>query len=66
MTVAVTDDPALTALADIGVLLPAGLPAWVAAIVAAVPGQVAALRLGELAGVELDRPHGLHKVTLTR
>jgi fructoselysine-6-P-deglycase FrlB-like protein len=56
----------LVALADIGVLLPAGPPSWVAAIVAVIPGQVAALRLGELAGVELDRPHGLRKVTLTR
>ncbi len=66
VTVAVTDDPAIAALADIGVSLPAGLPAWVAAIVAVIPGQVAALRLGQLAGVPLDRPHGLRKVTLTR
>lgn len=66
VSVAVADDPTVVALADIGVLLPAGLPSWVAAIVAVTPGQVAALRLGELAGVELDRPHGLRKVTLTR
>jgi hypothetical protein len=31
-----------------------------------IPGQVAALRLAELRGLDLDRPEGLQKVTLTR
>lgn len=38
---------------------------WLAPFIAVIPGQVAALRLGELRGVDLDRPHGLSKVTLT-
>ena len=66
LTVAVSADPGRVAHADIGIALPADLPAWQAPFLAVIPGQAAALRLGELAGVELDRPHGLHKVTLTR
>jgi glucosamine--fructose-6-phosphate aminotransferase (isomerizing) len=50
---------------DIGVKIEPDLPDWVAPILAVIPGQAAALRLGELHGVDLDRPHGLHKVTLT-
>ena len=46
--------------------LPPGLPDWVGALAAVVPAQAAALRLAELRGVEVDRPNGLTKVTLTR
>jgi glucosamine--fructose-6-phosphate aminotransferase (isomerizing) len=66
ISVAVTDDPAVLSGADIRVPLPSGLPGWAAPLVAVIPGQVAALRLGELAGTELDRPSGLRKVTMTR
>jgi glucosamine--fructose-6-phosphate aminotransferase (isomerizing) len=52
--------------ADIAVPLVSDLPPWVAPLVAVVPGQTAALRLGELRGVDLDHPHGLRKVTITR
>ena len=62
---AISADPAVLALASIGVELPAGLPPWVGAIAAVVPAQAAALRLAELRGVEVDEPNGLHKVTLT-
>ena len=62
---AISADPAVLALASIGVALPAGLPPWVGAIAAVVPAQAAALRLAELRGVEVDEPNGLHKVTLT-
>jgi glucosamine 6-phosphate synthetase-like amidotransferase/phosphosugar isomerase protein len=34
--------------------------------VAVVPGQLAALRLAQLRGIDLDSPLGLRKVTLTR
>ena len=34
--------------------------------VAVVPGQLAALRLAQLRGIDLDAPLGLSKVTLTR
>ena len=66
ITTAVSADPRALALADIAVPIPAGLPAWAAAIVAVVPGQAAALRLAELGGVDVDAPHGLNKVTMTR
>jgi glucosamine--fructose-6-phosphate aminotransferase (isomerizing) len=65
-TVVVSADPMLCADADIPILLPSILPSWVAAILAVVPGQVAALRLAEIRGVSIDHPHGLSKVTLTR
>jgi len=46
--------------------LPAELPHWVASILAILPGQVAAMHLAQRRGVDLDRPHGLSKVTMTR
>jgi glucosamine--fructose-6-phosphate aminotransferase (isomerizing) len=45
--------------------LPAGLPAWLFDFVAVVYGQVAALHLGEAAGLDVDHPHGLRKITRT-
>ncbi len=66
VTVAVSDRRELVAAADIGIELAAGLPQWLAPIVAVIPGQAAALRLAELRGVDVDHPHGLQKVTLTR
>ncbi len=63
---AVADVPELVDAADIGVPVPAGLPDWIAPMLAVIPGQAAALRLGELSGVDVDHPPGLHKVTLTR
>ena len=65
LSVAVSDDQELLAAADVGLKLEPGLPEWVAPLLAVVPGQAAALRLGELRGVDLDRPGRLTKVTLT-
>jgi glucosamine--fructose-6-phosphate aminotransferase (isomerizing) len=65
VTVAVAADPKVLELASVVVSLPNGLPEWAAAILAVIPAQAAALRLAELRGVEVDRPHGLSKVTLT-
>jgi glucosamine--fructose-6-phosphate aminotransferase (isomerizing) len=66
LTIVVSDDQRLVDDADIGVGIAADLQPWAAPMIAAIPGQAAALRLGELRGVDLDRPHGLSKVTLTR
>ena len=66
LTIAVSDDQRLVDDADIGIRIAADLDSWAAPMIAAIPGQAAALRLGELRGVDLDRPHGLSKVTLTR
>jgi glutamine---fructose-6-phosphate transaminase (isomerizing) len=65
VSVAVSDQGDLVTAADIGISVPTDLPEWVAPMVTVIPGQAAALRLGELHGVNLDHPHGLHKVTLT-
>jgi glucosamine--fructose-6-phosphate aminotransferase (isomerizing) len=63
--VVVSPDAELRAAADHAVALPGEAPAWVRAILAVVPGQVAALRLAERRGLDIDHPHGLAKVTIT-
>jgi glucosamine--fructose-6-phosphate aminotransferase (isomerizing) len=42
------------------------LPDWLASVLAVLPAQAAALRLAEKRGIDVDAPHGLSKVTLTR
>jgi glucosamine--fructose-6-phosphate aminotransferase (isomerizing) len=64
--IVVSPDTELRAAADFAVAVPDEAPAWVRGILAVVPGQVAALRLAERRGVDVDRPHGLTKVTVTR
>jgi len=44
----------------------AGVPEWLSPLVAVIPGQLAALRIAAMRGVDLDHPGGLSKVTLTR
>lgn len=66
VTVAVSDRDGLVEAADVGVRIPPGIPEWAAPMLAVIPAQAAALRLGELRGVDVDHPFGLHKVTLTR
>jgi len=43
-----------------------GVPEWLSPLTAVIPGQLTALRLAELHGIDVDRPHGLRKITLTR
>jgi len=42
-----------------------GIPEWLSPLATVIPGQVAAFRLAQLTGSDLDNPHGLSKVTLT-
>jgi glucosamine--fructose-6-phosphate aminotransferase (isomerizing) len=63
---AVSDDPGLLTRADTPLPLVAGVPEWLSPLVAVVPGQVTAMRLARLRGLDVDQPAGLHKVTLTR
>jgi len=63
---AISDDPALLRQVDTPLPLVSGVPEWLSPLVAAIPGQVAALRLAALRGLDVDRPAGLTKVTLTR
>jgi glutamine---fructose-6-phosphate transaminase (isomerizing) len=65
-TVVISDDAALRARGEIGLPLLPGVPEWLSPLVAVVPGQLAAMRLAQLRGVDLDAPLGLSKVTLTR
>jgi glutamine---fructose-6-phosphate transaminase (isomerizing) len=65
-TIVVSDDEALLTRGEIGLPLLPGVPEWLSPLVAVVPGQLAALRLAQLRGVDLDSPLGLSKVTLTR
>jgi glucosamine--fructose-6-phosphate aminotransferase (isomerizing) len=64
--IAVSDDAAILSGADIAVAVPRGLPDWLTPILAVIPAQAAALRLAELRGLDVDRPPGLSKVTLTQ
>jgi glucosamine--fructose-6-phosphate aminotransferase (isomerizing) len=62
----VADEQRLLDRAETPLRLVAGVPEWLSPFVALVPGQVAAFRLAELRGSDLDNPHGLSKITLTR
>ena len=42
-----------------------GVPEWLSPLTAVVPGQVTGMRLARLRGLDVDRPEGLSKVTLT-
>jgi glucosamine--fructose-6-phosphate aminotransferase (isomerizing) len=63
---AVTDDPAALAGASARLPLPGGVPEWLSPLVAVAPGQVLAMELARLRGLDLDHPSGLSKVTSTR
>ena len=65
-TVVISDDAELRARGEIGLPLLPGVPEWLSPLVAVVPGQLAAMRLAQLRGIDLDEPLGLSKVTLTR
>jgi len=51
---------------DAALRLVPGVPEWLSPLVTVIPGQLVALRLAELRGGDVDQPHGLQKVTLTR
>jgi glucosamine--fructose-6-phosphate aminotransferase (isomerizing) len=63
---AVTDDPIALAGASMRLPLPGGVPEWLSPLVAVAPGQVLAMELARLRGLDLDHPSGLSKVTSTR
>ena len=63
---AVSDVHAVLRRAQTRLVLAPGVPEWLSPLTAVVPGQTAAMRLASLRGLDLDRPVGLRKVTLTR
>ncbi|HEX3807255.1 MAG TPA: SIS domain-containing protein [Gaiellaceae bacterium] len=64
--VAITEDEAIAAAATVVLPLVPGVPEWLSPLVSVVPGQVMAMQLARLRGIDLDSPLGLSKVTLTR
>ncbi|MCL4248416.1 MAG: SIS domain-containing protein [Anaerolineae bacterium] len=62
--IVITDQPDIQA--EQTVMLPSGMPEWLAPICAVVPGQIYAMRLAEAKGLPIDQPEGLTKVTVTR
>jgi glutamine---fructose-6-phosphate transaminase (isomerizing) len=64
--VAISDREDVLASAETRLQLVPGVPEWLSPLVAVIPGQLAAFRLAELRGSDLDNPHGLSKITLTR
>jgi glucosamine--fructose-6-phosphate aminotransferase (isomerizing) len=64
--VVVSDDETALRRADVSLPHWTRVPEWLSPLVAVVPGQLAALRLAQLRGSDLDAPLGLSKVTLTR
>jgi glutamine---fructose-6-phosphate transaminase (isomerizing) len=64
--IAVSDVAAVLRRAQTRLPLVPRVPEWLSPIVAVVPGQLTALRLAQLRGLDIDSPAGLNKVTLTR
>jgi glucosamine--fructose-6-phosphate aminotransferase (isomerizing) len=64
--VAISDVHAVLRRAQTKLRLAPGVPEWLSPLTSVVPGQVTALRLTRLRGLDLDHPVGLRKVTLTR
>jgi len=65
----------LLAVSDVGAVLRRAqtrlplvprVPEWLSPLTAVIPGQLTALRLARLRGLDIDSPAGLRKVTLTR
>ena len=61
-----SDLPEVRALAPASIALPAGVPEWLAPIVAIVPCQLFAYHLAIATGHDPEAPRNLNKVTLTR
>jgi len=64
--IVISDDGRALQRADAALPLWTLVPEWLSPLVSVVPGQLLALRLAQLRGVDLDSPLGLSKVTLTR
>ena len=64
--IAVSDVNAVLRRAQTRLALVPRVPEWLSPLTAVIPGQLTALRLAQQRGLDIDRPAGLHKVTLTR
>ena len=62
----ISDREEALALAHSPIRLPAGMPEWLAPLVAIVAAQLFCYHLTRAKGYDTESPRGLHKVTLTR
>jgi len=63
--IAVSDAESVLASAHTRLPLVPGVPEWLSPLTGVIPGQVTAMRLAELRGLDVDKPEGLQKITLT-
>lgn len=61
----ISDDANLGAEAQFYMPLVAGIPEWLTPMVTVLPGQLFSMNLAATMGFDVDRPHGLSKVTET-
>jgi glucosamine--fructose-6-phosphate aminotransferase (isomerizing) len=64
--IAVSDVDAVLRRAHTKLPLVPRVPEWLSPLTAVIPGQLTAMRLAQLRGLDIDSPAGLRKVTLTR
>ena len=64
--IAISNEDAVLAAGHQQIRLPHAMPEWLTPVVAVVPGQMFAMNLAKAKGHEIDKPHGLTKVTITR
>ena len=64
--IALSDADSLLRDAHTRLRLVPGVPEWLSPLTAVIPGQLTAMRLAELRGLDVDNPAGLQKITLTR
>jgi glucosamine--fructose-6-phosphate aminotransferase (isomerizing) len=64
--IAVSDVTAVLRRAHTRLPLVPRVPEWLSPLTAVIPGQVTAMHLAQLRGLDIDSPPGLRKVTLTR
>jgi glucosamine--fructose-6-phosphate aminotransferase (isomerizing) len=64
--IAVSDVAAVLRRAQTRLPLVPRIPEWLSPLTAVIPGQVTAMQLAQLRGLDIDSPAGLRKVTLTR
>jgi len=64
--VAISDVTAVLRRAHTKLELVPRVPEWLSPLTAVIPGQVTAMHLAQLRGLDIDSPRGLRKITLTR
>jgi len=64
--IVIADDERVLRRGEVRLALEPGVPEWLSPLLAVVPGQIVAMRLSQLRGIDVDRPLGLSKITLTR